>query len=97
MTPAPAPAGFDPAERWTLHPSGAIRPEPFGALLYHFGTRQLSFLKDPRLVDAVRGLAGAPSAQAACVAAGVAPDEQRAFTIALAGLAGKQMIVAAAS
>ena len=27
-------------------PQVAVRPEPFGALLYHFGTRRLSFLKD---------------------------------------------------
>ncbi|AEK45782.1 mycofactocin biosynthesis chaperone MftB [Amycolatopsis mediterranei] len=25
----------------------AIRPERFGALLYHFGTRRLSFFKSP--------------------------------------------------
>jgi len=28
----------------------SVRPEPFGALLYHFGTRQLSFLKDTTLL-----------------------------------------------
>ena len=29
---------------YALHPSVSIRPESFGALLYHFGTRRLSFL-----------------------------------------------------
>ncbi|MEU9347776.1 mycofactocin biosynthesis chaperone MftB, partial [Streptomyces sp. NPDC048278] len=24
---------------WDLHPQVSVRPEPFGALLYHFGTR----------------------------------------------------------
>jgi putative mycofactocin binding protein MftB len=34
----------------------ALRPEPFGALVYHFGTRRLSFLKTPQLVEVVSGL-----------------------------------------
>ena len=49
----------------------SIRPERFGALLYHFGTRRLSFLKSPTLLDVVRGLAEQPSARAACAHAGV--------------------------
>lgn len=40
-------AGFDLDAAWDLHPQVAVRPERFGALLYHFGTRRLSFLKDP--------------------------------------------------
>ena len=28
----------------------ALRPEPFGALAYHFGTRRLSFLKSRKLL-----------------------------------------------
>ena len=32
---------FDPSLCWRLHPQVAVRPEPFGALLYHFGTRKL--------------------------------------------------------
>ena len=45
--------------RYALAPQVAVRPEPFGALLYHFGTRRLSFLKDPRLLAVVQGLADA--------------------------------------
>ena len=37
------------------HPQVSVRPERFGALLYHFGTRQLSFLKSPALLAVVRG------------------------------------------
>jgi mycofactocin biosynthesis protein MftB len=37
---------FDPDVSWRLHHQVAVRPEPFGALLYHFGTRKLSFLKN---------------------------------------------------
>ena len=42
---------FDPGLPYRCSPSVALRPEPFGALVYHFGTRRLSFLKTPQLVD----------------------------------------------
>lgn len=45
---------FDPARPYRLSPSVALRPEPFGALAYHFGNRRLSFLKAPELVELVR-------------------------------------------
>ena len=38
--------GFDLDRAWGLDDRVAVRPEPFGALLYHFGTRRLSFLKN---------------------------------------------------
>jgi putative mycofactocin binding protein MftB len=40
---------FDLERGWALDPQVALRPEPFGALAYHFGTRRLSFLKTPTL------------------------------------------------
>ena len=95
MSPPPqiTPEPFDPALRWTLNARVSVRPERFGALLYHFGTRRLSFLKDRRLFDIIRGLDDHPSALAACAAAGVAPGEQPAFTAALRRLADSDMIV----
>ena len=30
---------FDLQAAWRLHPQVALRPEPFGALLYHFDPR----------------------------------------------------------
>ncbi|HEY9562375.1 MAG TPA: mycofactocin biosynthesis chaperone MftB, partial [Nocardioides sp.] len=39
-------------EPWALSPSVALRPEPFGAMAYHFGNRKLTFLKRPELVAA---------------------------------------------
>ena len=38
----------------------ALRPEPFGALAYHFGNRKLTFLKRPELVAVVRALGDQP-------------------------------------
>jgi mycofactocin biosynthesis protein MftB len=86
-------ADFDLDRRWRLDDRVALRPERFGALLYHFGTRRLSFLKDPRMLTVVRTLADQPTARAACAAAGVGPAELPAFTKALATLAATQMVV----
>jgi putative mycofactocin binding protein MftB len=85
-------AAFDLDRKYVLHPQVAVRPEPFGALLYHFGTRRLSFLKDPRLLAVVRGLAAAPTARAACTAAGVADGELARFTRALSTLVDTAML-----
>ena len=78
---------------WALHPQVAVRPEPFGALLYHFGTRRLSFLKDAVLTDVVRGLDAAGSAREACRSAGLAEPVPASVLDALATLAGTGMIV----
>lgn len=91
LTTMDAPAPFDRA--WMLHPQVSVRPEPFGALLYHFGTRQLSFLKNTTLLAVVRALADAPSARAACLDAGVSESELPRFELALATLAGSSMVI----
>ena len=83
---------FDLDAAWRLHPQVSIRPERFGALLYHFGTRRLSFLKNPALLAVVSGLATHPSARAACADAGIEAAELPAYTRALATLAESQMI-----
>ena len=69
-----------------------VRPEAFGALLYHFGTRQLSFLKSPVLLTVVRSLAAQPTARAACTAAGVHARDLPAYARALRALASSRMI-----
>ncbi|HTW21567.1 MAG TPA: mycofactocin biosynthesis chaperone MftB [Mycobacteriales bacterium] len=85
---------FDLDRSWRLHPSVAVRPESFGALLYHFGTRRLSFLKSPKLLDVVQSLEGASTARAACAIAGVAPADLPSYQRALATLAASDMILA---
>jgi putative mycofactocin binding protein MftB len=79
---------------WCLAPQVALRPEPFGALVYHFGTRRLTFLKSRLLLDVVAALDGHPTARAACDAAGVPADERGSYERALSTLAGAGMIVA---
>lgn len=78
---------------WDLHPQVSIRPEPFGALLYHFGTRRLSFLKDRRLLEVVRLLSQAPSARVACVTAGVEVDDLEKYRLALGVLVRSSMVI----
>ncbi|MBV9384499.1 MAG: mycofactocin biosynthesis chaperone MftB [Streptosporangiaceae bacterium] len=84
------PFGLD--RPWRVDERVAMRPEPFGALLYHFGTRRLSFLKNQTVLAVVRSLADHPSARAACAAAGVPDAELPAYARALAALADSKMI-----
>jgi mycofactocin biosynthesis protein MftB len=83
---------FDLDRAWNLDPAVSVRPERFGALLYHFGTRRLSFLKSPTLLTVVRSLEHQGSARAACEAAGVTAAELPSYAAALAGLAASSMI-----
>jgi putative mycofactocin binding protein MftB len=89
---ATATAAFDLDRPWQLHPQVSVRPEHFGALMYHFGTRRLSFLKSPVLLEVVQALDAAPSARAACAAAGVTDGDLPGYASALATLARTQMI-----
>jgi putative mycofactocin binding protein MftB len=77
---------------WALSPQVALRPEHFGALAYHFGTRRLSFLKSPVLLRVVETLGEQPSALAACRGAGVPDARLPEYERALATLAETDMI-----
>ena len=79
-------------EPWTLSPSVALRPEPFGALAYHFGNRKLTFLKRPELVAVVRGLGEAADVRSALTSAGIPEPQHAAYAEALRGLAATDMI-----
>src|SRR3954468_19754109 len=82
-------------EPWALSPSVQLRPEPFGALAYHFGNRKLIFLKRPELVAVVRGLdaaAGDGSVRSALIGAGIPESAWPSYLDALRGLADSDMI-----
>ena len=85
--------GMDLDRAWDLHPQVSVRPEPFGALLYHFGTRKLTFLKDRRLLAVVQHLAHTRTARAAFLAVGVDEAELPRYGRALAALAESSMVV----
>jgi putative mycofactocin binding protein MftB len=74
-------------EQWHLAPDVAIRPEPFGALAYDFGTRRLTFLKRPELVSVVTGLADHADVRSALEASAVPESEWPAYVSALQALA----------
>ena len=79
-------------EAWRLSPSVALRPEPFGALAYHFGNRKLTFLKRPELVRVVERLADHADVRATLRAVGVPEAQHAAYAAALEGLADADMI-----
>jgi putative mycofactocin binding protein MftB len=83
---------FDLDRPWHVDERVAVRPEPFGALLYHFGTRRLSFLKNQTVLTVLRSLPEHPSARSACLAAGVSADRLPVYERALATLAQSEMI-----
>ena len=86
------PVTFDLDRAWRVDPRVSVRPEPFGALLYHFGTRRLSFLKNQTVLAVVKSLDSHPSARAACLASGVPEAQLPAYAGALAALASSKMI-----
>ncbi|MEO9246328.1 mycofactocin biosynthesis chaperone MftB [Citricoccus nitrophenolicus] len=96
-TPAVTGSGLvlDPGTAWQLNPRVAVRPEPFGALLYHFGTRRLSFLKDTRLVELVTALADFPSVDSTFAALGVEDGARPGYVSALQRLAETDMLLPA--
>ncbi|NNE12244.1 MAG: mycofactocin biosynthesis chaperone MftB [Ilumatobacter sp.] len=75
-----------------LHPQVALRPEPFGALAYHYDTRRLVFLKHPDLVRVVRVLADHPSVDEALEACGIEDARRPAFERAISSLADAEML-----
>jgi putative mycofactocin binding protein MftB len=89
----PTPGGLDGSRRYRLDPDVALRPEPFGALAYHYGSRRLTFLRSPQLAELVRHLDEHPSLDEALAAS--VPEERRpAFRRALGALADSRFICA---
>ena len=84
---------FDADRPWRLHERVALRPEPFGALAYHYGNRRPTFLRSPDLVTVVESLDAQPSARAAFDAAGLAETRWPAFAKALESLAAGDFLV----
>lgn len=83
---------LDPDRRYALHPQVALRPEPFGALAYHYGNRRLTFLKSPDLVELVRDLSRHATVAQALEARGVEEPRRAAYLHALATLESSEVI-----
>jgi mycofactocin radical SAM maturase len=77
---------FDPTKSYRLDPRVALRPEPFGALAYHYGNRRLTLLRAPELVGLVRDLDRFPNAREAYDRAGIDRARWSSFAKALTSL-----------
>jgi putative mycofactocin binding protein MftB len=77
---------------WELDPMVALRPEPFGALAYHYRNRRLTFLRSPDLVDVLRTLGDHESVDDAMAAHQIEPRRRPAFARALESLADSEVI-----
>ena len=75
-----------------VHPQVAIRPEPFGALAYHYGNRRLVFLKHPDMVEVLRRLADHPSLAATLEACRVDRRRWRSFEAAITSLLSSDVV-----
>jgi putative mycofactocin binding protein MftB len=75
-----------------LHPQAALRPEPFGALVYHYGNRRLVFLKHPDVVRVVSSLADHADLSSALEACGVTPERWPSFVAALSSLEHSEIV-----
>lgn len=85
-------ASLDAAGAYELHPHVALRPEPFGALAYHYDNRRLTFLRSPAMVELVCSLRRHDSLADALAAAGVPEPKRPAYLSALALLQASEVI-----
>ena len=75
-----------------LNPQVALRPEPFGALAYHYGNRRLVFLKHLDMVDVAKNLSLHPTLAATLQACGIAPSRWPSFATAFQSLLSSEII-----
>ena len=78
--------------RLVLDPHVALRPEPFGALAYHYGNRRLIFLRHPDVVRVVRALDEHVSVGAALRACEIDEERWPSFEAALDSLVRSEML-----
>ena len=78
--------------RLELHPQVALRPEPFGALAYHYGNRKLVFLKHPDVVRVVHELADHATLADTLRACEIDPVRWPSFERALSALTESEML-----
>ena len=75
-----------------LHPQVAVRPEPFGALAYHYGNRRLLFLRHRDLVAVVEALSTHATLGDAFDACAIDARRRPAFEKAIASMVESDMV-----
>ncbi len=78
--------------RLALDPQVALRPEPFGALAYHYGNRKLIFLKHPDIVRVVQALGDHDTLADTLRACEIDKTRWTSFETALAALTQSEML-----
>lgn len=84
---------FDPYRPCRLAEQVALRPEAFGALVYHYGTRRLNLVQSPELARLLECIHLHPSARAAFDACEIDRRRWPSFESALASLAVSEVLV----
>ncbi len=77
---------------WQLHPRVSLRPEPFGALAYHYDNRRLNFLRSPDLVNVVNSLAEHETVALTLTDCGIDTQRWPTFERALRSLAASDFL-----
>jgi len=75
-----------------LDPQVALRPEPFGALAYHYRNRRLVFLRSPDVLAVVKALGEHATVADALTACGVAERRWPSFMGALESLEHAEVV-----
>ncbi|MCU1397728.1 MAG: hypothetical protein JWN62_837 [Acidimicrobiales bacterium] len=75
-----------------LHPQVALRPEPFGALAYHYGNRRLVFLKHVDMVRVAKDLGNHATLQETLEACEIAPARWPSFAKAFESLQSSEVV-----
>ena len=83
---------MDLGQPYGLDPRVSMRPEEFGALVYHFGNRKLSFLKSPDMLRVLEQLDNEPTLEGALEAAGIERRRWPTFLKALESLEASEMV-----
>lgn len=75
-----------------VDPRVALRPEPFGALAYHYGNRRLIFLKHPDVVTVIKALADHPDVRSTLTSCHIDADRWPTFVAALSSLFASEIV-----
>ena len=75
-----------------VHPQVALRPEPFGALAYHYDNRRLVFLRSRDILKVVESLSTHPTLEEALVASEIEPQRWDSFQSAIDSLISSEII-----
>lgn len=92
MVSAGSTSGLEAGRAYELDPQVRLRRESFGALVYHYRTRRLLFLRSTELIEVLTALSSHPCLRAALEVAGGSAIEQGRLLGALQSLYDAEVI-----